>query len=614
MFSVVITEKGGAQRRSDFEKSEVTIGRVQGNDIILPKGNVSKRHARVVLKDNRFIVVDLKSTNGTYVNGRKITSPLVVKSGDKIYIGDFILNIDDSAGADGFDGATAGSVARTGVPAQRRSRPPGRPAPPPKPSGSGFQLEKEPSEDYSPPPRVAPPSPRRPVQTQQEIEPPPLAAPPKAAPPPSRTNTAVPSGPQAPAPLSPQAPSAPLSAPLVAPPAAVATIPPSRGEIGGLGSLMMRVAGQIDIHAIDPSVLGDPAARSTAHRAIEDALAGMQRDGSLDGQDRGDLASSALSEAVGLGPIDALLATDEVREIVVERWDRLLADFGKGLEGVEGGFSSPAALLTCARRLVAQAGRVLDPGQAIVEAALPYGPHVTVVQAPVAVRGPIIEIRRTARGPSLDDLVEQGTLSPDMKSLLVLAVKKKRTVMVTGAVGAGVTTMLGAIAATTGDDERLVTVEEVPDLAISHDGVVSLSAGGPHGLDFAEVLRQATKLRADRLVVDDVQGSRALPVLMAIAARPPGSLVGLHPPDLDDAVAPLVLLAKLAGKSSEPALHELVGRSVHLIVHLAQTDEGRRVIDVTEVTGTDDGEIQTQLLFEHRDGEFVAGGDSATFS
>src|SRR5512139_1128322 len=94
MFTIIIQEKGGEQRRMVFNKPEVTIGRVQGNDIVLPKGNVSKRHARIVLKDGRFIVVDLKSTNGTYVNGRKITSPLVVKPGDKIYIGDFILTIE----------------------------------------------------------------------------------------------------------------------------------------------------------------------------------------------------------------------------------------------------------------------------------------------------------------------------------------------------------------------------------------------------------------------------------------------------------------------------------------------------------------------------------------
>lgn len=96
VFTVVITEKEGDERRVTFAESEVTIGRVPGNDVVLPKGNVSKRHSRIVLKDNRFIVVDLKSTNGTYVNGRKITSPLVVKEGDKIYVGDYVLTLENA--------------------------------------------------------------------------------------------------------------------------------------------------------------------------------------------------------------------------------------------------------------------------------------------------------------------------------------------------------------------------------------------------------------------------------------------------------------------------------------------------------------------------------------
>jgi pilus assembly protein CpaF len=115
MFAITVTEKGGEQRRLDFEKSEITIGRVQGNDVILPKGNVSKRHARIVLKDGKFIIVDLKSTNGTYVNGRKITSPLVVKETDKIYIGDFILGVEE-AGAGSRTAEAAPMGQQTGQP------------------------------------------------------------------------------------------------------------------------------------------------------------------------------------------------------------------------------------------------------------------------------------------------------------------------------------------------------------------------------------------------------------------------------------------------------------------------------------------------------------------
>ena len=96
MFTVTVTEKDGPSETRTFDKTEVSIGRVKGNDIVLPKGNVSKRHSRIVVKDGKFIVVDLKSTNGTYVNGRKITSPQVIKTVDKVYIGDFIIAVADS--------------------------------------------------------------------------------------------------------------------------------------------------------------------------------------------------------------------------------------------------------------------------------------------------------------------------------------------------------------------------------------------------------------------------------------------------------------------------------------------------------------------------------------
>src|SRR5690349_22185144 len=130
MFAIIIQEKGGEQRRLMFDKPEVTIGRVQGNDIVLPKGNVSKRHARIVLKDGKFIIVDLKSTNGTYVNGRKITSPLVIKETDKIYIGDFIMGVDENG---------AGSEMGGGMDMAQASPPGGRPMPP-APMGGGMMM------------------------------------------------------------------------------------------------------------------------------------------------------------------------------------------------------------------------------------------------------------------------------------------------------------------------------------------------------------------------------------------------------------------------------------------------------------------------------------------
>src|SRR3954453_14407681 len=140
MFAIVVNEKGGEQKRLEFDKPEVTIGRVQGNDIILPKGNVSKRHSRIVLKDGKFIIVDLKSTNGTYVNGRKITSPLVVKGSDKIYIGDFILSIEELQAAAVVSAEASGpSMAALG-----RPKAPTIPPPPPRRNTTGdFSAEAD---------------------------------------------------------------------------------------------------------------------------------------------------------------------------------------------------------------------------------------------------------------------------------------------------------------------------------------------------------------------------------------------------------------------------------------------------------------------------------------
>src|SRR5712671_3179462 len=129
MFSVIISEKGGAERRESFDRTEINVGRVQGNDLMLPKGNVSKRHARLLYRDGRFIVTDLKSTNGTYVNGRKIAQATIVREGDKIYIGDFVLRIESSS--------AAGVPAPTGAPIAIDDTPPPDLAGPPSPVPQG---------------------------------------------------------------------------------------------------------------------------------------------------------------------------------------------------------------------------------------------------------------------------------------------------------------------------------------------------------------------------------------------------------------------------------------------------------------------------------------------
>src|SRR5260221_14611015 len=142
MFTIIISEKGGAERREALDRNEVNVGRVQGNDLMLPKGNVSKHHARLLYRDGRFIVTDLKSTNGTYVNGRKIAQATIVREGDKIYIGDFVLRIE--SGAEGAPASPGGAD---------HAPPPGASAAPPSPGASSpFGSLDDSSEQRAPEP------------------------------------------------------------------------------------------------------------------------------------------------------------------------------------------------------------------------------------------------------------------------------------------------------------------------------------------------------------------------------------------------------------------------------------------------------------------------------
>ncbi|MCK6510882.1 FHA domain-containing protein [Myxococcota bacterium] len=204
MFTVVVQEKGGKSQRLQFNKNEITVGRVQGNDIVLPKGNVSKRHSKIVFKEGKFIVVDLKSTNGTYVNGHKIASPQVIKSTDKVFIGDFVIEIEEGANGE----AAMGAPPPMPGPAPVQPGPPAPPGPPGPPGGGPMMPPP------GGPPRQAPPM--GPPMTGPQ---PPVGARGPAPMPPGPPPGGPPGGPPGPPPLSGPRPGGPPPGPMAGPPA-----------------------------------------------------------------------------------------------------------------------------------------------------------------------------------------------------------------------------------------------------------------------------------------------------------------------------------------------------------------------------------------------------------
>ena len=278
--------------------------------------------------------------------------------------------------------------------------------------------------------------------------------------------------------------------------------------------------------------------------------------------------------------------------MVVNGLDRIFLDRGEGLEATDLEFSSEAALKRVARRLAAQAGESLE-GQAVLHGRLSFGPRLTILQSPLVMKGPVIELRVGAP-KSLEELAEAGWMSPEVATYLTKAVAECRNIVVAGARGAGITEVLSALARELPDDESVVTVESVPELDVDRDRVVSLAATDA-GISMAEAIEHGTRLHADRLVVSDLTGAGAVAALSALLGRQPGNLLGVYCWSCKDAVDGLILSVSSSGME-RGHVAQLVGSAVDLVVAVKRGPEGRKVIAVLEVQGHEGGDVSYQSV------------------
>ena len=716
MFAIIITEKGGEQRRMVFDKPEVTIGRVQGNDIVLPKGNVSKRHARIVLKDGKFIIVDLKSTNGTYVNGRKITSPLVIKETDKIYIGDFIMGVDEN-GADGAVAAGGMADPASGpVMDDRRgpaSPPPGRAAPPaaPPPMGpgpgmmGGYESSPPPGGAASPeligaamsrpaPPRPEPrmpppgpmggpldergPPPPRPVPPAPSIPPPaaPIGrdpgppmrdVPPPGGEPRTRPPRPAPGGTLPPPNVGPPAPvPAPAPMPIAAPvPASVAApapvvsptpAPAARPRLVGAGArrivprpiapplqrgvkiepldaklvrmldlqtqILERLRAKLDLDNVPLERLGDEDLWQKAERAIVDLVETLESSGELPKYvDQNTLIKETLNEALGLGPLEDLLADEKIDEIVVDRRDRILVGKDGTLKGSLKAFSSDDVLQRVVERLVAPTGRTIGDELPVVDVRLRDGSRLTAAVPPVAVRGAYLTLRkpRTA-AQTVGDLVGAGAFSAAMSDFLMTCIAARRNVLVCGGAGSGKTQVVAALAAASPEGERVISVEEVNEMSLKRDEWLPLEARPADGklpsVELPQLVRAALRMHPDRLVVGDVRGGEAFELIAALGSSIDGAIASVMGEGAAAALSKVASLAQLAAGDDAPdfAVRELVAGAFDVVVHVVRFADGHsRVVAIEEIVGTRDGGFETQPIFTYR-GPGEEGGFAATGS
>jgi pilus assembly protein CpaF len=297
-----------------------------------------------------------------------------------------------------------------------------------------------------------------------------------------------------------------------------------------------------------------------------------------------------LSDAIdGFGPLTPLMRDPFVTDVLVNGTESVWIDRPGGLAKTSVAFSSPAELLSLADRLLGRAGARADASRPIGDARLQDGSRFHVVLPPIAPNGALVSIRKFPRTrPSVEDLVHGGMLDSAQASLLAALVKDRRSIAISGATGTGKTTLLNALLGGVPETERVVLVEELPELQPSCAHAVSLVARPPNvenagEVDLATLVRAALRMRPDRIVVGEIRGDEALAALGAMSTGHEGSMVTLHARDPDEALERFVTLALQArAGTSEAALQRQVTRALDVVVQLDRDAGGGRVVTAIE--------------------------------
>jgi len=308
-------------------------------------------------------------------------------------------------------------------------------------------------------------------------------------------------------------------------------------------------------------------------------------------------------EITGAGPLAPLLADPRTTDVLVNGPAEVWVDRGDGLEPVAAGFADEPAVRRLAQRLAAAAGRRLDDAQPWVDARLPDGVRLHAVLPPVAAGGTCLSLRVPRRRAfTLDELVAAGTVPPDGRALLERLVASRRAFLVTGGTGSGKTTLLAALLSVVPPDERVLLVEDSGELAPRHGHVVRLEARPPNvegagAVTLRDLVRQALRMRPDRLVVGEVRGEEVVDLLAALNTGHEGGCGTLHANSAADVPARLEALAGAAGLG-RAALHSQLAAGLHVAVHLVRSPHGRRVSQVCVLERGTDGLVVARPAWE----------------
>ncbi len=317
------------------------------------------------------------------------------------------------------------------------------------------------------------------------------------------------------------------------------------------------------------------------------------------------LVDRLIDDMVGLGPLEPLLADDTISDILVNGSRQVFVERAGKLELTDITFHDDRHVMNVALRIVSRVGRRIDELSPMVDARLEDGSRVNVIIPPLALRGPTISIRKFARDKfSLKDLAAQGSMSMDMASILGLACRSRVNILITGGTGSGKTTLLNAISEMIDVGERIITIEDAAELQLKQPHVAPLESRpanleGAGQITLRDLLRNALRMRPDRIIIGEVRGDEVIDMLQAMNTGHDGSLGSVHANNPRDALVRLENLVAMTGLNMPiAAIRSQIASAIDLIVHVSRmADGGRRVTHITEVAGMDGDTILLQDLF-----------------
>jgi pilus assembly protein CpaF len=359
--------------------------------------------------------------------------------------------------------------------------------------------------------------------------------------------------------------------------------------------------GSLDLSAL--GTLSDEELRREVRRAAEE-LCQVSPD-LLNKSDRERLVREVLDETFGLGPLEPLMQDPAVTDILINGPKTVYVERGGRLERTEVTFHDDRHLIQILQRLVGRVGRRVDETVPMVDARLPDGSRLHAVIPPAALDGPLVSIRRFGTRPlTAADLLRSASLTPEMAEFLSACVRARINTLISGGTGAGKTTLLNVLSAFIPPDERIATIEDAAELRLQQPHVVRMETRpanieGAGEITTRDLVRTALRMRPDRIIVGECRGPEALDMLQAMNTGHDGSLTTLHANGTRDALDRLEVMVGMAGLEIPLwTIRRQIASAIHLIVQVSRLPGGpRKVVRITEVTGTEGDVISTHDLF-----------------